>query len=173
MEEIKDKKAPKKRTYVRLGDVYCVECDKYKRYFQYFAKDETNMKSPVIRVFEKKYGLEENPNVEEIVKDDVDFYAHTYFISVGVENNYWYKYSKSKNLGSQEDIVFKMYFYPSPKYATISHEWYIWKLNQKRIFIGDLPRKYRKCTVGYIYSALTIYGKIKTGKWPIKGCDVI
>ena len=67
-----------KRIVTKIGDIFSVTLDNGNlRFFQYIANDWTDLNSSVIRVFKKEYpkGYELNP--EEVVSDDVDFYAHT------------------------------------------------------------------------------------------------
>lgn len=85
----------KKRYLSKLGDVYCVEIDnKYKSFFQYVANDISQLNSSVIRVFKTRYTIEDFPNIDDIINDDVIFYAHT-IIQVGIINGVWYKVNKS------------------------------------------------------------------------------
>ncbi len=69
-----------KRIVTKIGDIFSVTLDNGNlRFFQYIANDWTDLNSSVIRVFKKEYprGYELNP--EEVVSDDVDFYAIQYF----------------------------------------------------------------------------------------------
>ena len=76
-----------KRIVTKIGDIFSVTLDNGNlRFFQYVANDLTNLNSSVIRVFKKEYpkGYELNP--EEVVSDDVDFYAQ-----YGTDTNEQYK----------------------------------------------------------------------------------
>jgi len=42
----------------------------------------------VIRVFKQKYPMDYIPNMEETVKNEVDFYAHT-IMKFGIQHNLW------------------------------------------------------------------------------------
>ena len=44
-----------------------------KKYFQYIANDLTQLKSDVIRAFQKLYAVDGAPHLLEAVRDDVDF----------------------------------------------------------------------------------------------------
>ena len=91
----------KKRTVVRVGDVFCVEIDNsYKVYFQFLVRDLQVLNSEVIRVFRKRWPIESNPTIEEIVSDEVGFYTHA-FIRVGINKNSWYKVGPSKDFGGE------------------------------------------------------------------------
>ena len=71
-------KERRKRIVTKIGDVFCAEIDgEFKAYFQYVANDLTQLNSSVIRVFKKRYPMDYVPVIEEIVKDEVLFYAHT------------------------------------------------------------------------------------------------
>ncbi len=89
----------KKRIVTRIGNVFCAEIDnECKRFFQYVANDLEELNSSVIRVFKTKYPMDYKPNIEEIVKDEVEFYAHT-ILKFGIVFNAWYKVETSKNIG--------------------------------------------------------------------------
>ena len=80
-----------KRVVTRIGNIFCVEVDsKHKRFFQYITTDMSQLNSSVIRVFKKTYPIDWKPDMDVIVDDEVDFYAHT-VLSVGIRNNTWYK----------------------------------------------------------------------------------
>ena len=88
-----------KRIVTRIGNVFCAEIDnECKRFFQYVANDIECLNSSVIRVFKTKYLMDYEPKVEEIVKDEVEFYAHT-ILKFGIVFNAWYKVGTSKNIG--------------------------------------------------------------------------
>ena len=66
------------------------------------------LNSSVIRVFKTHYPMDHKPVCDEIVKDEVEFYAHT-VLRAGIVNNAWYKVGKSKDLGGDEymDVLLK------------------------------------------------------------------
>ena len=67
-----------KRIVTKMGDIFCVEIDNgYKRFFQYIINDIEALNSSVIRVFKTYYPMDYRPIIEEIVMDEVEFYAHT------------------------------------------------------------------------------------------------
>ena len=67
-----------KRIVTKIGDVFCAEIDgQYKRFFQYFAIDSTQLNSSVIRVFKQHYPMDYIPDISEIIAGEVEFYAHT------------------------------------------------------------------------------------------------
>ena len=66
-----------KRIITRIGDVFEVQLDNCKKYFQYIANDMTQLNSSVIRAFVEEYPLGYTPILENITAGKVDFYAHT------------------------------------------------------------------------------------------------
>ena len=158
----------KKRIVTKIGNVFCVEVEsQYKMYFQYVANDMTQLNSSVIRVFKTKYAIDAKPDIESIVNDEVWFYAHA-ILRMGIADDVWYKCGKSKNIGTTENITFRSYSELFPNKITVSHNWYIWKINQGFIDVGTLPEEYRKYDMGSVYTPYFIYEKIKTGKFPGK-----
>jgi hypothetical protein len=51
-----------------------------------------------MRAFKRKYSIDENAELAEIVKDEIDFYAHV-FAKLGVKMNLWKKMGNSPNVG--------------------------------------------------------------------------
>ena len=171
--ELSEMKKKEKRVYVLKGDVYCVEIDNtHKCYFQYVARDVTLLSSIVIRVFKKKYRIDEKVDLEDILNGDVDFFAHIYLIKLGIEEKYWYKVGRSKKLGDVDNIYFKMNWDFATKGLIVSHDWCIWKINDKRIDIGDMSDIYKNYNIGYVFSPYSIYYRIVNGKWQAKKCYV-
>ena len=107
----------KKRIVTRIGNVFCAEIDnECKRFFQYVANDLEELNSSVIRVFKNKYPMDYEPEIEEIVGDEVEFYAHT-ILKFGIVFNAWYKVGTSKNIGDEyKEVLFGTthnHIYPS------------------------------------------------------------
>lgn len=160
-----------KRTVVRVGDVFCAELGDFKRFFQYIEKDCTGLTSHVIRVFKKLYPMDYSPVTDEIVKDDVDFYAHT-IINPGVENNAWYKVGKSSELGLdalKTDVLFGTTAYvhdSNHKRAEADpfNNWTVWRVNEPYMFVGKLPEKYIGITeIGGVFPFVDICNRMKYG----------
>ena len=85
-----------KRIVTKMGDIFCVEIDNgYKRFFQYIINDIEALNSSVIRVFKTHYPMDYRPIIEEIVMDEVEFYAHT-VLRAGIVYGAWYKLATQK-----------------------------------------------------------------------------
>ena len=97
-----------KRIVTKIGNVFCAEIDnEFKCYFQYISNDLYNLNSSVIRVFKKRYPMDSNPTIDQIINDEVAFYAHT-ILRFGIQFNAWYKIGKSTEIGEKE--LKKVYF---------------------------------------------------------------
>ena len=139
-----------KRIITKVGDVFCVEIDnEYKCFFQYIEKDILQLGSSVIRAFKTRYPMDYKPVIEDIVKDEILFYAHT-ILRVGIEYGAWYKVGKSKELGLSglNNVMFGDVFNykatPNLQLIEVDYleNWTIWKVNEERINIGVLPTEY-------------------------------
>lgn len=155
------------------GSIYCVRLDdRCQRFFQYVAYDTTHG-AEVIRVFKKKYPADYVPDPEEIVKDEVDFYAETWTIPNGVIDGIWYKIGINKNVGDTKNIMFRYNIgleFPDIRKST---SWVVWKINKKRVHIGELTEEYRKrADWGLIFSINMIMDRIKTGSYHGKIIEV-
>ena len=93
-----------KRIVTKIGDVFCVEVEgKWKGYFQYIANDQSCMNSSTIRIFKKKYPLDDSPAIDDIVRDEVLFYAHT-VLKFGIQDGP--KLGNLTNWGWQVYIIY-------------------------------------------------------------------
>ena len=86
-----------KRIVTKIGDVFCVEIDGNKRFFQYICNDLCCMNSTVIRVFRTVYPGSYEPKIDEIVRDEIDFHAHT-ILKIGIQLGVCYKVGKSRDV---------------------------------------------------------------------------
>ena len=161
-----------KRIVTRIGNVFCAEIDnECKRFFQYVANDIECLNSSVIRVFKTKYLMDYEPKVEEIVKDEVEFYAHT-ILKFGIVFNAWYKVGTSKNIGDEyKESLFgdiSPIIYQKPD-INPAENWIIWKINQPRIFVGRLNKEYTdKVNRGGVIPYVDIINRLKFGYFKYK-----
>ena len=118
-----------KRIITRRGDIFCVEIgNQFKSYFQYITTDMTQLNSTVIRVFKKHYPMNYIPNVDEIIQDEVYFYAHTVLRS-GLHAGAWYKVGTSKNVGDINNIMFSLFTEGNFSHLKKSNKWYILRIH--------------------------------------------
>ncbi len=98
----------KKRIITKIGVVFCIAIDgKYKKYLQYIVNDLTQLNSDVVRVFKELYPIEVEPELSEVIKGDVDFYAHC-VVSAGIKRDLWEKVGNVKDVGETKHILFKI-----------------------------------------------------------------
>ena len=130
----------------------------------------TQLNSSVIRVFKKHNPMDYEPDIEEIVKDDIHFCAHT-ILKLGILDNVWYKVGKSKNLGEPDKIMFRLFSEGDFSKMTKSYNWYVWQINKEHIRIGELTGKYKHYNLGWVFPYHSIICKIKTDKFAIRELD--
>ena len=102
--------------------------------------------------------------MDEIVDDDIDFYAHT-VLKYGYLYNVWYKVGTHKNVGDTENIMFRVLTDTPWVNIVKSHNWYVWKINCESEYVGELNEEQRKYDMGFVYSWPQIVNRIKTGQW--------
>lgn len=159
------------RVITKLGDVFSAEINEtHKKYIQYIANDLTQLNSDVIRVFKKKYLVNENPNLENIVKGEVEFHAHC-VVKFGVKMNLWVKVGNSKNIGSLENIIFRGTKDYGHKLGNepirVTNDWYIWKINDAKFTnVQFVTEQVRDANIGLVFNPLGILELIKNHKYP-------
>ena len=161
-----------KRIVTKIGNVFCVEIDSEKKaYFQYIANDMSMLNSSVIRAFKTHYPIDANPKIDQIVSDDVAFYAHT-VLRAGIQFNAWYKVGTSKEIDEEtvSNVIFgfpSIYVINSRKNEETRNplsNWYIWKINMDLIRVGKLPKEYWDIVEpGAVEPYVEIISRIKFG----------
>lgn len=159
-----------KRVSTKIGDIFEVKLDNYKKYFQYVANDRTQLNSDVIRIFKKKYPLDLNIDLSEIINGEVDLYAHC-VTKLGVKMGLWEKSGNEPDIGNITNIVFR----GAADYARkvgeepikISEKWYVWKINDSNFTrIGKLNGEYKKAHIGLVMNPNGIIELVKGNKCP-------
>ena len=139
-----------KRPRTLLGDVLEVKTGNgFKRYLQYIGFDKTDLGlgGDVVRIFKKKYKNETLPNIEEITKDEIDFYAHVHSVTRGIKEGLWSRVSNmKKDIGIQKPL-----FYQEGE----NDEWLLWQMN------GDIW----KTTKNEVLKSSADKGGVMPPKW--------
>jgi len=158
------------RTNTKIGDVFSVKLDdKSKKYFQLIAFDLYQLNSDVIRAFKKVYSIDTNPDLSEITKGEVDFYAHC-VTKFGIKMGLWEKVGNIANVGQTDHIIFRgtsdLGHKCGEEPIKISEKWYVWKLGDlQTVRVGKLEGENRKAEIGLVINPLGIVHRIKTGKY--------
>lgn len=157
------------RITTKIGDVFSVKVDdSHKKYFQLIAFDITQMNSDVIRAFEKAYSIDINPELSEIIKEEVHFYAHC-VTKLGLKMGYWESVGNIRDIGTTENILFRDtndYGSKPGEQIKVSHNWYVWKINDNDFTrVGKLKGENRNAEIGIIISPDSIVYRMQTGKY--------
>ena len=153
-----------KRVITKIGDVFCVKFDTSKKYLQYIGRDLTQLNSDIVRAFKKKYDIEYNPDINEIVSDEVDFYAHC-DTAAGIKRECWEKVGKSVDIGTFDKILFRSSSDIGNPSIKISEKWWIWKPNEEHIYVGKLTGLNRLAEPGGVYPPAKIVSRMITGEY--------
>ena len=122
----------------------------------------TQLNSTVIRVFKKHYPIDYVPDLDEIVQDEVDFFAHA-MLRPGLIAGAWSKIGSNKDVGDIKNIMFSLFTDVNFSHKKKSYNWYIWKINEETVFIGEMKKEYRHYDRGWVYPYSAIVNKIATG----------
>ena len=162
------------KMFMEEGDLYCIEMKgEYKLFFHYLGNDRSCMGGAVIRVFSKRYDMDYVPDVKEIIKGDVMFYAHA-FISDGIEAGVWYKVGNSKDLclDKLSEVWFgktleSIHIPADPPFDIVDIDrlryWQLWKYNEPIVETdGEYPEEGLKLYSGltYSYSRILEYAEL-------------
>ena len=148
----------------RIGDIFSVALDdKNKKYFQYVADDLTQLNSYVIRCFKKKYPIDETADLREVVKDEVEFFAHV-ILKFGIKLKVWEKVGSVSEIGKVEALFRDSNDYGNPA-IKVSNNWYVWKINEPFKKVGRLEGENRKAEIGIVVSPACILQRMRLGRY--------
>lgn len=154
-----------KRVMTKIGDVFCVIIDTTsKKYLQYIGRDLSQLNSDIVRAFKTKYAIDDNPDINEIVNDEVDFYAHCDTVA-GIKRACWRKIDNSENIGLLDSVYFRSTNDHGNPSVRISENWWVWKPNEESIYVGKLQGKYRMAERGGVYPPAFIVKRMITGEY--------
>ena len=165
-----------KRFVVNKGSVFEVPLsNNSKGYFQFIMLDITMLNSEVIRVFKKRYSLDDSPSLDEIVRDEVEFYAHV-MVRLGAKLNLWKKAGNSKLPDDIQEPYFRHSLdYGKPEFAIldgntkpeklVSERWEVWRVGQDSQYVGPLSREYREYDVGVVKAPIEIVTRMESGAY--------
>ena len=153
-----------KRVMTHVGDIFCIENNKHNYFMQFIAIDTSELNSATIRVFKRKYPLDYVFNADEVVNDEVMFYAHT-CLQPGLKQGIWTKIGKSENVGDLENVLFRRTSDWTPEHLK-SYRWWIGGINKDYIMVGELTEEYkRKTHMGWVVPPNDIVEKIEYGEY--------
>src|SRR5439155_26519203 len=123
------------------------------RYLHHGANDQTQLDSLVIRVLPTHPPGDANPDLNDVVKDKVDFYAHV-FLGFARKLKYWDRVGNVTDVGRVEAL-----FRDSPDYGNpqiqVSHNWWVCRINEPQTPVGELRGANRQAEIGIVISPLS------------------
>lgn len=151
------------RANTKIGDVFSVKIDNSsKKYFQYIVSDLTQLNSDVIRTFKEIYPLNANPELTDIVKGEVEFYAHC-VTKLGLKMKFWEMVGNIADVGDFQEVIFRSSG-DNPQ-TKISQNWWVWKINEEQKPVGKLEGENRRSEIGSVIPPDSIVHRILTGKY--------
>ncbi len=165
-----------KRLKTKIGDIFSIPISETeKKYMQLIVFDLLQLNSDVVRIFKKKYILEENPELESVIKDDILTYVHC-STDFGLKLNLWKKEGESIEVGNPYNIIFKTADDYGRKEGDeaikTSHNWHIWKIGDEKFTkVERLKEEFRNAYVGLVINPLGIVEIAKGNKYPLNYPD--
>ena len=147
----------------KIGDVFSVAIDNNsKKYFQYVVSDLTQLNSDVIRAFKEVYPIKSKPDLPEIVNGEVEFYAHC-VTRLGLKMKFWEREGNIAEVGNFKKVLFRSS--GDNAQTKISHNWWVWKINEEQKPVGKLDGENRKAEIGSVIPPDSIVYRIQTGEY--------
>ncbi len=156
----------------KIGDIFSVKIDdKNMKYFQLIAFDLNQLNSDVIRAFKMLYSTDATTELSEVVKGEVEFYAHCN-TKLGLKMNFWESIGNSTEIGNINHILFKDTNDYGRKVGEepikVSHKWYVWRINDNNFTrVGELKGENRKAYPGIVMNPKGIIELLKGNEYPL------
>lgn len=151
------------RVYTKIGDIFSAKVsDNSKKYLQYIANDLTQLNSDIIRAFKKEYPIGETPELSEVIKGEIDFYAHC-VVKWGVKLGFWEKVGNSP-YNEIPNVIFRS-TNDDGDTVKISHQWWVWKIGEEHRYIGKLSGENQKAEIGSVIQPKSIVHRMRTGRY--------
>lgn len=149
-------------TRFSVGDVFEVDLPaSVIGFFQYVARDSSQLNSHVVRVFRERFREGEGPDASQIVRGDVDFYAHV-FLSIGVKQKFWRKVAHA-DVAGEVDVLFRNSTdYGKSKQKT-SNSWFIWRIGSPYMHVGTLSGSYKNAEIGVVVPPDSLVYRMNSG----------
>lgn len=151
----------------KIGDVFAAKLDDDSRkYIQYMGNDSTELGSDVIKAFKRVYPVESEPDLSEVVRGEVEFYAHC-VLKWGIQQGLWEKVGHVSELGSL-DILFRStpdWMAPPGKMPSVSRNWRVWRMNEPWHEVDRLEDPYRQAEIGLVIAPQNIVARLRTGEY--------
>jgi Immunity protein 26 len=155
-----------KRITLQIGDIYEVSlADGKKGYVQYIGNDMTQLNSDVVRAFKIRIDNSVEPDLEEIVKSEVDFYSHVADIKVGIKDGSWTRVGHSDDVGDIRTPLFRYsrdYGNPNVK---VSEQWFVWRTNEPMVYVGKLENENTSADIGVVTWPKGVVYQMQNGKF--------
>lgn len=156
------------RANTKIGDIFSVKIDaNSKKYFQYIANDLIQLNSDVIRVFKAIYPISINPELSEIVSQEIDFVAHC-VTKLGLKMGLWEKVGNEVYNGKIHTLFRDTNDYGSKpgEQIKISDNWYVWKVGDTDFnSVGKLVGENQKAEIGVVINPMSIVYRMRTGQY--------
>jgi len=155
----------------KIGDVFCVNlANQTKKYFQYVANDLLQLNSDVIRAYRTLYQQDSNPELFEIINDQVDFTAHC-VIKSGLKMGVWEKFGNISVLGPME-VMFRCsndYGSRPGEQVEVSENWRIWKIGDDDFTrVGALKGENQTAEIGVVVAPIDVLTRMETGQYSFR-----
>jgi hypothetical protein len=158
---------------VQIGDIFSTQINETeKKYFQYISIDVNQLNSDVIKVFDNKYKIFENPDYQDLLSCKVDFFAHTFLIT-GIKKGIFKKAGSMPVIDCMDKIIFRTTSDYGTKIGELpilkTNNWKFWNLEDNEINKFRMLKvdDYDSTHIGIVFNPSGILELLKGNKYPV------
>ncbi len=157
---------------VKVGDIFEVPLENdTKGYLQYIGEDASQLYGKVVRVFKKRYSMSESPDLDDVIRGEVEFYSHVLDMNFGVKDGMWSRVGNSSDIGDEKDAFFRTSSDYSKIPLKVVTRWSLWRMNEEPWSVDVLSDELAKAEVGSVMWPIRVVERMKTGIYQFKKSD--
>lgn len=146
---------------LKQGDIFEINSNGKKYYFQYIINDKNCLNGNVIKCF-NYCSVEKTPIDINMLKDLKTFFFMQTYISWGIKLKLW---KSIGNIPLPSDFIMPFFKHTGDVYSEVkkSNKWYIWQPNGAKQFVGELKNEYKSFPYAGVMGPIALVKIIEAG----------
>ena len=148
---------------LRPGDIFEVELDGGRGYFQYVGRDATQLQSDVVQALAARHTTPVQPEELDLSRGATAFFSHV-MLNAGVKRGFWQRVGHAA-FTEPSDVLFRdSSDYGNPE-VKVSRNWLVWTMNRPQVFVGPLTGRNREAEIGIVVPPDSLVHRMRTGRY--------
>jgi hypothetical protein len=148
-------------TKLNQGDIFEINSNGKRYYFQYVVNDKNNLNGNVIRCF-NYFSDEKTPVDINTLRNLHTFFFMQTYIAWGIKLKLW---KKIGNIPLPPDFIMPFFKHTGDVYSEVkkSNKWYVWQPNGVKQYVGELKNEYKLFPYAAVMHPIALVKIIEAG----------